>query len=180
MEQLNPVQTALYQAIKRFVQRQSLVLEALKDLRPDLVMETADEGTPQEQAEMRKTYIRQPSTGYWGKNREWEYLLHGSGCRLVNVATKENIQWDVGDLHRFDRFWFVNYLEWLLDSDVVDKDVSRIRGWLEKQLETRTETKPSYGPLQDIIFPILEELRELGILSQDEQYYTLVEEKGDS
>lgn len=180
--EMNPIQSAVYAAIRKFVQRQSLVLEAMKDLRPDIVMRRRNEGDPdpKEVARLTQEYFRRPPVGDWGENKEWEFYLHGAGCRLTHKITNEPIEWDVGSLDRFDRFWFVYHLEWRLDSDVADEDISVIRAWLKKRLETWSETKPLYGPLQDDIFSVLEELRDLGILSRHEQYYTLIVEEESS
>lgn len=158
-----------------YVRRQALVREALKHLRPDLIVEIFESATPQEQVEMREEYSRQPSTGYWGQHNEWKYFLHGIGCRLTNVETMERIEWDVGDLQRFDRFWFLNYLEWLLGTNTMDEDISLIRSELDKHT---LESRQSYSRnrlIGEIYTPILEELVELGLLIRDGQGYTLLE-----
>ncbi|MBZ0294030.1 MAG: hypothetical protein K8L99_15820 [Anaerolineae bacterium] len=170
---MNPVQAAIYALIKKFIQRQRIVLEAMRALRPDLVMRTENEGTPEEWARLRLEYKSKPAIGEWGS---WEYFLHGDGCRLTHKITGEPIEWDTGDIMRFDRFWFANHLEWQLHLSVEDKNISYIRVWLQNVLGINKEPSPSFGPIKDAVFPVLEELHQIGILTRHEQYYTLIED----
>jgi hypothetical protein len=180
---MNTIQSAIYSLIQSFVQRQSLVLEAISDLRPDKVMraEHSDDSefwmqwTFESWQSFVLGFARRPAIGDWGKNKEWEYFLHGDGCRLIHKATRERIEWDLGSLRTFDRYWFVNHLEWLLDQNTVDEAVITVRVWYENEKKLNLRPKPSYRPLSDAVFPVLEQLHQMGFLSQNEQYYTLTE-----
>jgi hypothetical protein len=173
------IQSALHNIIVKFVDRQLVVLEAMRELRPDITMTMLNIGTAHEQQEATKQFHKRrkeegySGLGYWGANNEWQYFQHGLGCRLVHTVTQERIEWDLGNLCRFNRFWFVNYLEWLLSTDQSDQDVQVIRSWLNNQLESHSQSKPVYGPIADIVFSLLEEMHHGGLLTQEWQYYTL-------
>jgi uncharacterized protein DUF6896 len=178
----NTIQLALYALIQRFVQRQSLVFEAIKDLRPDWVMEVEHEDnsefwadwTPETWQSFVLEHARRPATGEWGENKEWEYFLHGHGCRLTHKVTQERIEWDLGSLSTFDRSWFLNYLKSLLDQNTNDEAIATVQVWYENEKKLKPEYKQSYRPLHDAVFPVLEQLYQMGFLSQHQQYYTLV------
>jgi hypothetical protein len=156
----------LHSQIKKFVQRQTIVLAAMRDIRPDLVMRARDEGSPKERAEFTQRYAHSQQSGFWGKADEWEYFVHGIGCRLRHRITREPIQWDAGDLRRFDRNWFLDHLEWSLSQKPDDEDILVIKVLLAETSES----------LRDFVFSRLEKLRHAGILSDpDHQYrYTLL------
>ncbi|MBC7812315.1 MAG: hypothetical protein H7175_14260, partial [Burkholderiales bacterium] len=118
--------------------------------------------------------IRKPAVGLWGENQEWEYLLHGGGCRLTHTVTQERIEWDASNLRRFDRGWFVNHLKWRLDQPVEDESVSVFKAWYEDVASSKPKVNPSSRPLHDAVFPLLEELAQLGLLSQQQQYFILI------
>ena len=56
--------------------------------------------------------------GIWrdDENNEWQYFLHGGGCRLTNMKTGEPIDWDCPDLNSYDKYKFLHHLEWQLSS----------------------------------------------------------------
>lgn len=176
---LTETQSAVLALIRRFIARQQLVFDALMDLRPHFVMfagrhELTDEEGRQ-LSQLRLKYSREvPQKGYWGANNEWEYFVHGGGCRLVHTVTKEPIEWDASDIRRFDKFWLVNYLEWLFQQQTEDE-------WIEV-LKTRFAERSAALPqgfhskLHEFIFPLLEELSQVGILSEAEyNRYTLLD-----
>lgn len=179
---LNTIQSATYILIQKFVQRQALVLEALRDLRPDLVIRLENSSKSELPAGYTREswqalvldYARRPATGDWGENKEWAYFLHGNGCRLTHKVTQERIEWDWGPLRRFDRFWFANYVKWLVDQDIEDKAIRTIREWYKQGADLGLEHEPTYGPTYDAVFPILEQLCQKGLISKREQYYLLI------
>jgi hypothetical protein len=180
--EMNNVQQALYSLVKRYVERQKLVLEVMRDLRPDMIMRIENRGNAEFWAtwtrERWQAFVlenaRKSATGYWGDNDEWEYRLHGAGCCLTHRKTQEPIEWDLGSLRRFDRFWFVNHLNWLLDQNTEDEAISTVKKWYENEAKLKQPPKPSYGPLHDAVFSMLEQLHQMGLLSQHQQYYTLI------
>jgi hypothetical protein len=172
----NSVQSALYSLVQKYVERQSIVLSAMRELRPDIALEDW-EITPEERSKLRIEFwrIRKPAVGLWDDNREWEYFVHGGGCRLIHSVTQERIDWDARNLQRFDRSSFVNHLKWRLEQPIEDKAVSIFKAWYEENATSIPKMKPSFGPLHDAVFPMLEELAQLGLLTQQQQYFILIE-----
>jgi hypothetical protein len=116
MVELTPIQMSLYKLVEVFVERQELVFKAMKQLRPDIVARHENTYAPEMLAQLTLEYRRHPQSGYWGESQEWEYFLHGGGCRLTHRTTGEVIEWDIGSLKRFDKSWFVNWLMWLIET----------------------------------------------------------------
>jgi hypothetical protein len=180
--ELTTIQSASYTLIQRFVQRQALVLEAMRELRPDKVMRFEHEDDSEFWAEWSPEcwqafvldYARRPALGVWGENKEWEYFLHGDGCRLTHKITGERIGWDLGSLRRFDKNWFANYLQSLIDQNTDDEAVVTIRAWYENEDKLNPKGKPSYFLFYDAVFLVLEQLSQMGFLGQQQQYYTLI------
>ncbi len=177
--ELDAIQAIIYCLIQKFVERQSLVLEAIRELRPDKVMraenddnsEIWEQWSQEDWQALVLDYARRPAIGNWGENQEWSYFLHGAGCRLIHKVTQERIEWDLGSLQTFDKFWFVNHLQSTIDH-TSDEPMIILKGWYEN--ENKPQQKIIFRPLHDAIFPILEQLYLLGLLSKNEQYYTLL------
>jgi hypothetical protein len=156
----NRIQVALYSLIERFIQRQRLVKKAIQELRPNW---------PQRPASW---------SGHWGESKEWEYYLHGIGCRLIHTVTQERLEWDLGPLRRFDRYWFVDHLKWLLDQNINDEAVAVIREW-RTDMPTIPNSRSIDGAFSDAVFTQLEQLHKLGMLSRFSQghYYKAIPPK---
>lgn len=180
MDRLNEIQLNILSLAKKFIQRQSIVLDAMRELRPDLVMRYYDKiGTPVQWAELKSKHAGIAQSGHWGKNSEWEYLLHGPGCRLTNIETSEVIEWDVGDLKKFNVDWFISYLQSLFKQEI-DNDLLSIRSFLSttKQVEEMTddELADQHYEWKKQLEPVLEQLCELGFLSKGSSFtYSLVD-----
>lgn len=180
MNQLSSLQASVLSLVKRFVRRQSIVLDAMRDLRPDIIMPLENRGDSIYWAELREKHTKMPQVGYWGENAEWEYFLHGGGCRLIHRETGERIEWDAGDLNRFNVDWFVIYLQWLLKYDHNnDEDIRTVRSLLQT-IEVIGENPTEqiikqHTRWRQQILPILEQLYENKLLSRNEQciYYAL-------
>ena len=103
---MTPIQSSIYELIKVYVDRQSLVLEALRELRPDFIIRVEGRISQQFTRDEWHTFVRkyasQLGIGFWGENDEWAYRLHGIGCHLTHTITGEIIGWDLGSLKRFD------------------------------------------------------------------------------
>ncbi|MDX2138742.1 MAG: hypothetical protein SF123_11665 [Chloroflexota bacterium] len=107
----------IYQLILQFVDRQDLVFQALKDLRPQILISTGAI-TWEELEHSPKSRFEIAQTGYWGEDYEWKYFIHGLGCKLVHTQTKEPIEWNTPNLRSFDMYWFINWLNWYLKSGI--------------------------------------------------------------
>lgn len=106
--------------IDRFIERQQLVLEVLRDTWPHILIITGQEGERSTFLDALENRDSTPQSGFWGENQEWDYFIHGMGCRLRHVETGEPIEWDSPDLQRFDRFWFTDWLMWAITQSGVD------------------------------------------------------------
>jgi hypothetical protein len=155
----------VHELVVKFVERQSLVLDAMRDLRPDMLLPSEAKNNPKLQSELRQKYARDSGRGYWGENDEWAYRLHGIGCHLTHTITGEIIGWDLGSLKRFDGQWFVDYVEWLINHDTTDA-IKTIEANLKETPVNRSE-------LRSLIFPVLDELVELGVLKPEQHRYIL-------
>lgn len=134
----------LYQAIRYFVERQQLVVQAMLAMKLDInaigkfgalgwaSSASSENGQkPSERFEKepaddheRKLYnilkrseeIRVPRKGIWKEKsgQVWNYVLHGGGCLLENPETQEPIDWDCPNPKAFDDFFFIRHLDWRL------------------------------------------------------------------
>ncbi|WP_017326303.1 hypothetical protein [Synechococcus sp. PCC 7336] len=144
---LNLIQSEIYFLLKRFVDRQRIAFDLLKTVRPDLI--SMSEGKISRPS---KEYIKSTSLGDWGDNKEWTYLIHGRGCRLIHKETDERIEWNAPDLNRFDPYWFTNWVQWALSSKSKFVEIPTIRLRLEQNNENLT----------NLIFKTLDELKKSG------------------
>lgn len=94
---VDTLSSAVYLLLERFIQRQQLAFDVIQKFRPHLIDPTKRRPT--------KEYASATQWGYWGQDNEWNYFLHGVGCRLIHAITGEPIDWDVSDLDRFDPYW---------------------------------------------------------------------------
>ena len=180
MGQLNSLQSSVFAFMKQFVARQAIVLNAMQDLRPDIVMRLENRVDPKRWAELRLEYSRKPQIGNWGANGEWTYFFHGDGCKLVHRETGERIQWDAGDLNEFNLDWFVDYLQWRLEQTDDNVDVKTVRSALNYpdliNNDAGVENFNQRLKMREEILPILEQLSEKGLLIGNAQrtHYTLI------
>ena len=110
---------AVQSLIEQFVRRQVLVLTLMRKIRPDIVMYCRNEGSFEEYQALHKKFHRNSQLGVWD---DWNYFIHGNGCRLTHRITGEPIEWDVADLRSFDTYWFLNYVEWQLAQRELSKE----------------------------------------------------------
>jgi hypothetical protein len=168
--ELDDVHKAVYSLIKRYVDRQQLVRNAIHDLRPDLLIVVDGNTRLEELVQMTERHSGAPQSGQWGQLQEWSYFIHGRGCRLIHTTTREPIEWDAPDIRRFDRFWFMNYVTWLSSQIAKEEDIVRLTSWLD-----RSDGKP-----QDLVFGLVQHLWEIGMLTAydplNRNKFTLVSE----
>lgn len=110
------VHTQLYRLIQQFINRQEIVFQALKDLRPQILISTGAI-TRHEIKVLQKSRFYFPQIGFWGEDNTWKYFIHGLGCKLIHVKTKEPLEWNAPNLNSFDIYWLSNWLKWYLESN---------------------------------------------------------------
>lgn len=120
-----------------FLERQQLVVLAMLEVSPVLLeMENANipsiELTPYiEVFKERQANIRDPEKffrGIW--KHDWEYRLHGIGCRLTHISTKEPLEWDAPNSETFRFDWFWEHLLWRIKNEQEDPYVKASIEWL--------------------------------------------------
>jgi hypothetical protein len=165
------IHTEILTLIQRYVERQTIVLTAMQQLSPHLFMRSYSGEWTSEIVDQYRRAMEQvahiPSSGFWGDNDEWQYSLHGGGCRLVHTVTGEPINWDAPKVERFDKFWFLDYLVWLLANDPTDATVAVLQPIAPRDAAS----------LREFTFTLLEQLYQLGKLSEmdSQNNYTLLQ-----
>lgn len=149
------IEIFIYSLIKRYIDRQKIVQNAMIDLRPDLVVLANGLNQTEEILNLSKKHLNIPQNGYWGDNQEWLYYIHGFGCKLTNASSGEPIEWDAPDILIFDRFWFVNNLRWYMVRYSKNKDVIALSSRVVK----------SGREMQEVIFDIIDRLKTSGSLT---------------
>jgi hypothetical protein len=175
------VKEELVLAIQRFVERQCIVAQVIKDLGLHLddmeqfgaiawgwsperdlhkfqqwAIESNDVDTQVYfyiSRRSSKRTIQQRGTWIDVYNQTWEYFLHGRGCDITNIETREPIDWDCADINAFDTMFFVEHLQWQLQQVELTKHLSRIKVWLSTCNEFS-------------IYKLIDELKEDGTLIQ--------------
>jgi hypothetical protein len=154
---LNPTQLAVYKLIKVFVERQKIVFGAMIELHPLLMARAGvipESQLPQNVKERRLSSI--VFAGDWGEAKEWNYYLHGAGCRLVHKTTGEPIEWDASDVKRFDSYWFTKWIEWSLEQESYGESIEVIK----------SHGNLDGDRLREFVFDTLSQLHDLGVLAQ--------------
>jgi hypothetical protein len=113
--------------IHHYIQRQRIVIRALIDISPRLLM-MIDDATlkkslePYIVAHEEKINSIGSQSGVW---ETWQYWLHGIGCRLTHIQTQEPLEWDAPYLNGFRFDWFWNHLIWRIRNEPQDALVSQ-------------------------------------------------------
>jgi hypothetical protein len=139
---------ALLRLVDRFVGRQHLARDLLRDRRPDSLTDRLDRQIPS------KARMRAVARGRWGPNEEWTYRIHGHGCTMKHSTTGEPIRWLAPDLSRFDPYWFVEWIAWLLERGEEDASTAVVARRLDAGVEG----------LQPLVFDGLERLASAALL----------------
>jgi hypothetical protein len=153
--ELTALQRFVWALISTYIDRQSLVKQALYTLKPSIFYVGQSSLSVEELVVLVQTDAKVPSTGYLYLDDKWEYYLHGSGCKLVNQDTLEPLEWDAPDVEIFDRYWFAVYATWWINTGQLDQKINqRIqRAQVKSQLETEM-----------LILSIVNELEQLSLL----------------
>ena len=151
--ELSITQRAIYLSVKQFVLRQQIVQHAMLDIRPDL-LEIAETGKLDSALLVKvKHYMSVPQQGLWVGDPEWQYYIHGRGCKLINVITQEPLNWDPPDVLTFDKYWFIDYLRWLGNSNTDTADFIDVIKEITALIEGEQQ-----------ILQLIEELTTIGLL----------------
>lgn len=146
--------------IVEFVGRLDIVREAVFQLHPFLawkVWKNKKPRTLQKRAKFMKKTKKMPYSAIWKK--DWNYQVHGMGCKLTHILTGEPLEWDVDKMYSFDKYWFINWLQWRLLDGKEDETVAQMKEYVEITANNN---------LQLVVFSILDTLCHKRIL---ENYY---------
>lgn len=160
---------ALLDLLTQFIERQRLPVAALRQLRPDLLMLMEKAPLLEIFAAIEK-YRGTPQAGFWGENKEWDYYIHGGGCRLIHITTGEPIEHDGPDPQDFDRYWFANWLKWFLETH---KDDEKAKIISQSLVEIGAEDMAA------ALLPAFDNLEQAGkilCLSPHKNWYRLIRE----
>ncbi len=158
------IEDTVLRLIKLFIQRLRVLQNAIWDLHPRLILRQKNITNPRERAEFIKNYWRTTKgIGIW--QNEWKYRVHGAGCQLINIHSGEPLHWDIGHRNRFDKSWFVDYVVWILNKAEREKFLA--------PLLSRLDEISRYN-VQEVVFPILNDLSKKQVLSGEINGHTYV------
>lgn len=166
-EGIRSLEVSVHNLILRYIERQHVTLAAFKALRPAIVEAEHINCDEKKLVRILSAYIDAPWKGHW---HEWTYHFQGAGCRLISSETSEIIEWEASDVNTFDRYWFVNWLEWLWMFHPNDTDLTMLKDFFSY--------RPNRYDLYEIIFPMLRVLSIEGYITNDatrKNMYTLVD-----
>jgi hypothetical protein len=135
---MKTIEDTVQSLIQKYIDRQLIVLAAIKDLRPKFLLNT----TPAEAlylAALEAQVDGIPDVGYWGDENEWSYHIHGGGCRLIHTVTEEPIDWNAPNPEVFDLFSFLKHLEWEMEQESENDDITIIKHNFRAQSRTLRE-----------------------------------------
>jgi len=166
---IQSLELSVHALIKRFIERQQVTFTAFRALRPAIIDAEHINLDEKKLIEILNRYVDAPWQGHW---HEWTYYFQGAGCRLIHGKTAEIIEWEASDVNTFDRYWFVNWLEWLWMFHPDDKDLNLLKVYFRH--------RPNRNDLYEIVFPMLRVLAIDGYIRNDlknKNMYTLVDNK---
>ncbi|MCA0457900.1 MAG: hypothetical protein LCI00_28295 [Chloroflexi bacterium] len=134
------VVSAALTAITDYRERQKLAIEATIELRPDFVVEVAEDPylLPEVAYRLKALYqhLQMPlkqgpkiQTGTWNEN--WNYDIRYGHCTLTHLVTQEPIRWSSADPNTADYHGFTQHFYWELSKDQRDSSVQSIYQWME-------------------------------------------------
>jgi len=153
------IRVALVNLIFDYVQRQQLVVQAMVHFRPDLIRGLEIDkilgiNLEEEYKFFLEHYLGNDAifNGIW--RDEWQYYLHGYGCKLTNLKTKEPLEWDAGHPQSFYLGWFATHLEWRIQQNFSNEYIKICYIWLQS------------NALQDALDKLIED----GVLQNQPEY----------
>ncbi|MBI3173502.1 MAG: hypothetical protein HYZ25_07275 [Chloroflexi bacterium] len=135
----NLAKQQLLDAISYYIEGQKIVAQALSDLGFNInIFGDPNDKQAREEIEKWLAHVSEISQkGIWvdSDNNEWEYYVHGGGCRLTNVSTREPIEWDVPNLDTFDPFFFHDNLFWQFRAENRYDKVGAVLFWVNHAVD---------------------------------------------
>ncbi len=129
-----------------FLERQRLVVLAILDIRPKLLLMEDADVPPIDLApyiarvEEQEGKTQSPEAlyqGFW--KHDWAYRLHGIGCQLTHRTTREPLEWDAPNAKAFRFEWFWKHLLWRSQYESDDPFVAQSLTWITEKSSNQTE-----------------------------------------
>lgn len=147
------VTAAALRLIQHYWQRQQLVVDALLDLRPDIIKRRAEEPytDPLISARLKSLFENQRldfkkgaflQKGVW--LNEWDYEIRNVRCSLTHKSTGEMLTWAASDPALVERGGFMSHLNWRLQHESQDADVAFYARWMKQYLKERSLPETDY------------------------------------
>ena len=134
------VVAAALNAIMDYRERQKLAIAAMIELRPDFVVEVAEDPylLPEAAQRLKQLYqhLQTPpksgpkiQNGRW--NEVWDYDIRYAHCTITNIVTQEPIRWSSSDPDTADYYGFTQHFLWNLGKEQRESNVQTIYEWME-------------------------------------------------
>lgn len=113
--------------ISHYIIRQQIVVELLLEYGTGLMKHYGVDIILDIDIEKQRIFWEQnylgniPQIGIW--RDEWEYFMHGRGCRLTHKTTKEPFEWDAGHPKSFYLGSFYTHAQWRTLHDPQHDDI---------------------------------------------------------
>jgi hypothetical protein len=143
----------VYDLACRYVERQRYAYDLMMALRPDRILYYDKTITTETIVALKEKTMNVPTSGEW---HGWHYIMRPEGCFLKRIMDHEPIEWYLPDPRTFDRDHLAVWIEWHLMQRQGTDTLRTIREVQGKQR----------GSVQDLLFPVLHQLREAGRLHQ--------------
>lgn len=165
---------AALDAIDFYHDRQKLSIEALVELRPDFVLQVAeDQYLLPDIAQRLKALCqhleatpkagRKIETGIW--REVWNYDIRYATCTLTQITTEEPIRWATADPLTTDYSGFMQHLHWRIGAGKRDKSVETLYKWIEEYSLSISNPPASISSyISSGLYHILDEMIERNII----------------
>jgi hypothetical protein len=138
------VVAAALNAIMGYQERQKLAIAAMIELRPDFVIEVAEDPylLPEAAQRLKQLYqhLQTPpksgpkiQNGRW--NEVWDYDIRYAHCTITNIVTQEPIRWSSSDPDTADSYGLMRHFLWGLGKDQRDRNIQTIYEWMEDYIQ---------------------------------------------
>lgn len=136
--------TAFHNSLMHYHQRQMIVIEAMVDLRPDFIVQVAQDPytMPDVAQRLEKLYRHLehlPELGrkiQMGKWRDiWDYNIRHATCVLTHPQTQETLRWSCSDPVLIDYHGYTQHFLWRVNTNRVDEHIQTMHQWMKQSGE---------------------------------------------
>lgn len=139
-----------------YQQRQQLAVDAMADLRPDFIVQVAQDPytMPDAADRLKKLYQHLDNlpvpgskiqTGKW--RDIWEYDIRYATCTLSHPTTEEIIRWSTADVFTVDYHGYIQHLLWRFQTNSQESDLQLLYQWMAQHSEEGFDVLSRLGHL---------------------------------